>query len=1129
MKQVILLRGFALGLFLACLCVCQSTYSQQITGAITGTVADAAGAVINGASVTVTDTEHGTIYSTKTVDGGIFNFPHVPIGTYQVKVEAAGFETTIQSNITLVLNQTVRLAFKMKVGAVTNTVQVTTEAPQLQSDTTQVSTLINARAVTNIPLATRNYVELTLLAPGTVHPDNSQFNNGDNTANGARPYINGNREQSNNFILDGMDNNQTSDNLLGYTPAPDSIAEFNLITNNAPAEFGNFQGGIVNASIKSGTNQFHGDVWEFFRNDVLNANLWQNKFNGPGGELPKPTLRWNMFGGTIGGPILKDKLFFFADYQGQRFDHPATSQFITVFTNAERAGCFAQISAQLKDPPTGTPYGSGPGCTNNYIPPSQENIVATNLFASSFYPTPINNSSTLNAVNVYTQAFNADQGDIKVDYNASEKLHFDGRYSQAYQNDPASNSLLILGNTFTHAPIHNAVGTVTYTITPTILNEARFGTSWITLLTGASFNPSIGNLGTQLGIANANTGGPGLLQLGFGGGTAPEPNPGTILTNIGNPVVNQDFADTVIQFDDGLVITHGKHVFKTGFQMWRYRINTFYTGNSGGFGSILFGGGFSGDPGADFFLGYPEATGKGNLTGSTWHQFSWTFAGYGQDDWRITPNLTLNLGLRYEAHTPWVELNNLQDNVNLISGQIEYAGVGGNSRSLYNSVYGLPDFQPRFGFAWSPKYLDGRMVFRGAYTISSYLEGTGTNLRLPRNPPFTPPEVTAVYNSPTYMTQEGPGGSVPGNPFAGATVFVWAPTVQPAISQQWSLTAQQAVTSSTSFQIGYVGQKGDHLMVPTPYAQKQLVNGQVEPGAYFQGNPTFVNEISTVSGTASIGYMTYNALQAVLQQRYKNGLEGQVAYTWSHCLTNNSGYYGTWGTATQATPANPYFQNLYNQRADYASCYYNSPNVLSAYATYELPIGTGKKFGGNMNRVVNQVIGGWQASTILQIHSGFPLAVLNATDSSNTGSRGPRPNCGTQQVFGRQKSFNASNGAFQGYQWMSPLGYSEPSDGTVVNGVATPYSFGDCPAQGPDYGPGFSNTDLGLMKNFTFTESKYLQFRADFLNAFNNVQLGHPNISYNCPFGQQCSSGTFGLITTAQPARNIQFALKFYY
>ena len=316
------------------------------------------------------------------------------------------------------------------------------------------------------------------------------------------------------------------------------------------------------------------------------------------------------------------------------------------------------------------------------------------------------------------------------------------------------------------------------------------GASWITILTGTAFTPSIGDLGTELGIAGANTVGPGLLLLGFDGGTAPSPGSSGTLTNVGNNVIDQNFADTVIQFDDGVVITHGKHVFKAGFQMWRFRLNTFYSGNSGEYGSILFGGSFSGDPSSDFYTGYPVATGKGVSTGGTWHQFSWRYAGYGQDDWRITPTLTLNLGLRYEASTPWVELNNRQDNLNLVTGALEYAGVDGNSRALYNSVYGLPDFQPRVGFAWSPAFWAGKTVLRGAYTISSYLEGTGTNLRLPRNPPFTPTEVTASYTVPTVQTQSGPGGAVPGDPFAGAVMYVWAPKVQPAMDQQWNLTMQ---------------------------------------------------------------------------------------------------------------------------------------------------------------------------------------------------------------------------------------------------------------------------------------------------------------------------------------------------
>jgi hypothetical protein len=1108
MKRVTL-WGYVLVMVLGLCSLSHPAFAQTITASITGTVEDASGAALDGATVTAKDTERGTTYTAKSSNGGVYNFNALPIGTYEVRAEETGFDTVVQPPITLVLNQRARIDFKMKVGAVSNTVQVSSEAPQLQADTTQVSTLINANTITGIPLATRNYVELTLLAPGSITPDNSSFNNGDNTNAGGRPSINGNREQSNNFILDGMDNNQTSDNLLGYTPSPDAIAEFNLITNNAPAEFGNFQGGIVNASIKSGTNAFHGDVWEFFRNDVLNANSWQNKFDGPGNFLPRGTLRWNMFGGTLGGPIWRDKLFFFVDYQGQRFDHPTSSNFINVFTNAERNGDFSALKnpdgtmLQLKNPTTGTPY---PG---NQIPLSQLNPVAAALFASKYYPTPINANPTNNAVNLQNQAFNADQGDAKIDWNITSRDRLSARWAQAYQNDPTINSLLILGNGYVHAPIHNAVGTWTHTITPNILNEARFGASWITLLSGTSFNSSIGDLGTQLGIANANDAGPGLLLLGFGGGTVISPGTGT-LTNVGSSVVNQNFADTVIQAEDQVTITHGNHVFKAGFQMWRFRVNTFYTGNSGAYGGIVFGGSFTGDPGADFFTGYPYGTGKGASTGSTWHQFSTRFAGYGQDDWRITPTLTLNLGLRYEANTPWVELNNLQSNLDLQTGALELAGKDGNSRALYNTPYGRPDFQPRIGFAWTPQQWNGKTVLRGAFSISSYLEGTGTNLRLPRNPPFTPTEVAGgPYATPTVTTQDGPGGQSASDPYAGAVFYVWDKTVQPALIEGWNLTAQSEVAPNTTIQIGYVGQHGTHLMVPMPYLQKTLNNGVVGPTLYFKDNPALINDLSQVSGTASVGFQTYNALQAVLQRRISNGLEAQAAYTWSHCLTNNSGYYGSWGSATQTATASPYYQNLYDPHADYASCYFDASNILSAYATYELPIGKGKAIGNNMNPVLNAVVGGWKASTIVSLHTGFPLAVYDATDPSGTNSRGARPNCGPQDVTGRQANF--SNGVFQGYQWMSGSGYSVPATGT----------FGNCPAQGPVRGPGYGDTDIGLLKAFHVTEGKYFEFKGDFLNAFNNVQLGAPSTNF--------PSQTFGLITHAQPARQIQFALKFYY
>src|SRR6516165_800105 len=319
-----------------------ATFAQEVTATITGTVIDSSGAAVAGASVTAKSVERGVPYTGVTNDAGIYRIPLLPVGNYDLRIEKTGFQISVYPAFTLHENQVARVDVELKVGQVSQTIEVTAAAPVLKTETTQVDSIIDAVTNDALPLATRNYVEVTLLSPGAIHPDPSSFNNGDNVNSGARPFINGNREQSNNFLLDGMDNNQVSDNLLGFTPSPDAIQEFNLISNNAPAEFGSFMGGIVSVTIKSGTNGFHGDIWEFFRNSVLNANQWENKINPNTPPLPRAPVRWNMFGGTLGGPIIKNKLFFFVDYQGQRFDLPAAS-FVSVYTPAEMQGNFSAL------------------------------------------------------------------------------------------------------------------------------------------------------------------------------------------------------------------------------------------------------------------------------------------------------------------------------------------------------------------------------------------------------------------------------------------------------------------------------------------------------------------------------------------------------------------------------------------------------------------------------------------------------------------------------------------------------------------------------------------------------------------------------------------------------------------
>jgi hypothetical protein len=1131
-------------------------WSQEVTASITGTISDQTGAAVTGATVTATSQERGSSYTAVTNDSGLYRIPQLPVGPYAIKVEKAGFALTSIPPFVLTLNQVARIDVSMKVGKTSETVEVTGAAPVLQTETTQVDTIMNAETNDNLPLASRNYVQLTLLAPGAVSTDPSSFNNGNNTAGyGGRPLINGNREQANNFMLDGMDNNQVSDNLLGYTPAPDAIEEFNLITNNAPAEFGNFEGGIVNATIKSGTNRYHGDVWEFFRNDVLNANSWSNNLVYP--ALPKAKLRWNMFGGTFGGPIVKNRLFFFADFQDQRFDIPSSSGFQNVFTAAERGGDFGALctdparggtfvggicsggtgAVQLYNPcasftapctSSSTPAVTRQPFPNNVIPAAMMSPVAGALFASSLYPGAINPQLQNNSVNISNSAFNVVQGDLKIDFKATQKDNISYRFTRAYQNNPSNNSQELLSNGFATTPIYNTVGDWSRTIGTNLVNDARVGWSHITLNSGNSFASGVGQFGNTLGIGNGNPGSlPGLLALNFSNSN---------VSNIGAAEQTQSFDDHVWQIEDAVSWTHGRHNFKFGGQWWRQIIKTFYAGNNGELGLMDFNGQFtaasssaavSGDGAADFFLGLDYQYGRGVSTGTTWQQTSDVFGIYAQDTWQVTQRLVWNLGLRYDAHKPWVEAHNDQANYNFNTGNIDLAGQNGASRALYDGTYGGKDFQPRIGFAWTPAVLGDHTVIRGAFTISSYMEGTGTNLRLPLNPPFTPAEINANYSGlalPTTDATDGIVGSAASAScaapayacYAGDLLRVWDPKVQPAIADEWNFTVQHQFHGNTTLQVGYVGQRGTHLMVPFDYAQRVLLPNSscatppcTGPSPYFAANPDLYAALgnggpgATVSGTKSNGTMRYNSLQAVVQKQMTHGLQYQVAYTLSKCMSDSTGYYGAWNNALSASA---YWQNVYDQKSEYAPCYYDASNVISAYAIYDLPFGRGKLLGKNAKGVVNGVIGGWQVSPIVSWRTGWPMPVYGANDNSGTFGRGARADCdGVPSIV---NTFIPGIGR----QWFNNTGqFTNPAVGT----------FGNCSPQLADLrSPHYSDVDLSLHKDFPITERFRVQFRTDFVNTFNHVQYNAPNMGLGAGMGQ---------INSAQPPRNIQFALKLYY
>jgi len=1123
---------FAIGVFMCLVCSFPGAEAQQATAGITGTVTDASGAAIVGAAVTAHDMIRNTSWVARTNGAGEYVLPDLPVGTYRVTVQANGFETAVRSNVELVLDQRPRLDFQMRVGSVDQSVEVSSAPPLLQTETMQLGSVISGRSTVEIPLATRNYIELTELAPGVLATTNpSSMNSGQRTTGGGRPYVNGNRKEANNFQLDGLDMNQISDNLTSYQPSVDAIQEFDMITHNAPAQFGDFQGGIINVSLKSGTNSFHGNVFEFFRNDKLNANNWGRKWLPV--PLPRAPLRWNMFGGTIGGPIRKSKLFFFGDYQGQRFDNPTATVAASVVPTAFRNGDFsalcpgglagftngicnsakfqlynpcASFTGSCTTPATGTrqPF------LNNQIPIAMIDPVAKNLFNSNLYPQPINSALTNNYLYNSRSYTNTDQFDIRIDDHFSDKNNLSVRYSESLQHNPSFSTFPLIFNTFNDAPFHNGVVSWTRNLTNSIVNEAHVGFNRIVLHNGG-VDKGGGNIAQDLGIANGNDRGPGLLSIQFNSSLA---------QNIGNANIGtqQLFADTTAEGTDDLSILKNNHLFHLGAQLLREDLNTFYAGNNGRTGFINYNGRFTGNgttsnglPEADFFLGLPGDLGRGPNTG-TWGHRSSVIGAYFQDDWRVMPGLTLNLGLRWQYFEPWYENQNRQVNFAQISGAIEYAGQNGNSRALYNSYW--RDWEPRVGLAWTPGWLGKQMVIRGAYTVSSFLEGTGTNLRLPLNPPFTQ-EFENIYTKLTFPSSTTDQGlavlASPGNPFANVNIRLWDPNVRPSSVQQWNVSAQEQLSSSTVLTLGYVGQHGTHLMVPMPYFQRQLFTNSAPagctpvpkstsctlPSPFLSGNPQLAS-IAQISGTSSIGRQVYHGLQANILRRTNRGLEYQASYTWSKGMSDAIGYYGEGG---QAASQSAYWQNLYNPRAEWGPSYFDATHVFTANYVYELPVGRGKHFGSSWNSVTNAFLGNWQTSGIYSFHTGFPLTV-RATDASGTNSRGARANCN-----GPARQLGSVGPAAT---WFDISSYSEPLAGTL----------GSC-GNGVLRGPDLSEFDFGVEKKIPISEAKWLEFRGEFINLTNTPIFNSPTMSVTSPL--------FGQIRSSQGERNVQLALKLYF
>ncbi|HTV81651.1 MAG TPA: carboxypeptidase regulatory-like domain-containing protein [Acidobacteriaceae bacterium] len=1126
-------------LLAALLLVPASLHAQQAAGSITGTVTDQSGAAIPGAAVTARDVSQGTTWTTRTDSAGVYEFPRVSVGQISLRVQAPGFATQQRADFSLVVNQVARIDFRLAVGQVNNTVIVSGAAPLLQTDSSIDSTVLNSQAATSLPLASRDINQLTLLVPGVVSTNIYAFEAPQNTFGTGRPFVNGAREQDDNFSLDGMDMNQPDNAEVAYVPSPDAIQNMEIITSNAPADFGNYLGGIIVETLKSGTSQFHGDIFEFLRNTDLDANSWQNKAQQFASVdpalIPRTPLQWNEFGATLGGPILRNKLFFFADYQGSRYNTPATSTPFSAIPAAFRTGDFSSLcpqgftsgicnnkANQLYDPASSSIPADRTPFLNNQVP--IRSSVAQKLISSSLFP-PATAGNYLSHNYV-----NSDQGDLKIDWQPTQNDHIMGRYSQQYVINNTVNSLVLIPSLTREYPLKNFVFDYARTISPTLVNEVRVGAQIFPANDQVYTNPTGQDLPTLFGI-------PGVDDT-----ILPDINFNGVYSDIGNADLVEIFHDTTLEGEDLLTWTHGKHVVTGGFEYFHYIMNDLYPGNQGLAGGFTFTGQFTGNsasgttggnPVADFLLGLPEEVLEG--TPLTINLRNSLFGGFAQDNWKVNRNLTLNLGLRYELTTARgdkVPMDNV--NFSLITGTPE---IGTN----YNTYTGIDNFQPRIGFAWQPSF-DRRSVIRGAYDISTFMEANGLGNAPIANPPYqvARDEINQGLAEPLTTLDQGyssfpaatctPAALMAFSPdcLSSATVHLTNPNLQPAVDQQWNLAIQHQLGTNAVASLGYVGNKVDHMTDIFLYNQKVLgPNGAVAPPPYAA---PLVNAGADVRYNDSSGIQRYNAMELTVADRAFHGLDLQAAWTWSKCLTNSFGYFGQYGDEegigqSQTNGGGFFFQNEYNPMADYGRCFSDIAQDVNGYAVYNLPFGKGQQFGGGVSPVVNQVIGGWQVAPDFTFHSGFALN-LAAPDESGTGSFQPRPDCvagAPNNGSGQFESFGSS----VGIQYLNPGAVSLPATGT----------FGNCQV-GAMRGPGLKTADVNLTKTFPIRERLNLQFMAQFLNVTNTPIFGVT--SYSC--GPECNgqiqtgatggntgAGTFGVAESQDPGRQVQFSLKVNY
>lgn len=1046
-------------------------FAQSGGGSITGLVKDESGAAVPGATISATNQATNVVYMATSNAVGNYTISNVPVGMYVVTSELSGFKKAATKALEIEAKQIARIDFKMSVGALEDTVEVTAEVAVLQTESSTVGEVLSESTVQSLPLNGRNTGQLALLLPGVLTPSPRGFNN-IGSINMNRPFVNGNREQVNNFTVDGLDANETLDNRVSYQPSPDALAQISVETNNYSADVGNVGGAVVNSIIKSGSNKFRGSVFEFYRNSDFDANTWENKRAG----AAKQERKQHIYGATLGGPIQKDKMFFFANYQGSRQDAPG-SALASVAPLAWRTGDFSSLTTVIRDPLTGNPF---PG---NIIPANRISPVARAIMNSALYPAPNRSGIANNFVGETLLTIRAHQGDARFDWNASTNDKVWARYSFAtYEDRRDKQAFPLLMGTRNDQPFQNVGVNWTRTLGPNKVNEVLVGFS-STRVIGETFDwANVGNANSTFLIPGGQAI-PGLTSIGWGSG----------LTAPGAIAADSDTLAKTYQLNEKFTWLTGRHTLKFGGQFLHYNQRRFYAGNNGVLGFLNFNGAFTGFAFSDFLLDMVSTKGKGGGDPSSpWTHLQDRIGLFAQDDFKIRPNLTLNLGLRWAYSSPLVEKDNKQTNFDLRTGKQIFATDGSiEARALYKPYY--KGFEPRIGFAW---LANDKTVVRGGYGISQFMEGTGANLRLPMNPPlFFESQVNYDRTTGAGAMATGFTGLVAGTTPSG-NVRAYDPNLRPQFTHQFNVFVERRLTKGMSAQLGYVGHRANHLV--TPVEGNQALPGVGDPTTWAPKatrRPLFgvLPLVTTIATTASRGRSQHDSLQASVRQRFENGLEFMGSYTWGKTMTNNRGFYGQFGGPSSAgslATEGAYWQNTYDAEADWGPSFFDLRHNFVLSGSYDLP------FAKN-----NKIVGGWKVAGIFQARTGFPITVIDGRARSLQGERGAeRPNC----VGNPQPSDQSIT------KWLDINAFQAAALGT----------FGNCPT-GVARMPGYKNLDLTLSKSFEVAGGRNLEIRIEAFNALNWVAYGPPGRDISVPT-------TFGLITsTINNPRTIELVGKF--